>query len=87
LGRAAILAPIKIRAPSPASASCLLGDLAPSMPAQLVDDGDGGLELLVESTSADGLKRVLATVSDWLRTCNLPSTEIEADGRRYTVTP
>jgi hypothetical protein len=57
------------------------------MPAELVDDGSGGLELLVDSTSADGLKTVLATVSDWLRTCNLPSTVIEADGRRYTVTP
>ncbi len=57
------------------------------MHAELVDDGAGGVELLVENTSADGFKKVLATVSEWLRTCNLPSTEIEADGRRYTVTP
>lgn len=75
---------IRIVAPSEASATCLLSELTPVARVRTISDVAEGCELLV-AAPPDGLDRIVATVSEWLRDCNLACAEVRTDERVYTV--
>ncbi len=77
---------IKILAPSTASATCLLADLAPFARVRSISHLTDGYELLL-AAPIDGLSQIRATVSAWLSDCGLPSAVLKTTGRTYTVTP
>jgi hypothetical protein len=83
--RAAPRPAIRVKAPSMASAVCLLGDLVTLGPIR-IDEHEDGCDLVVPRADDDDRLRVLLeAVLGWLHTCDVPCVEVEANGRSFTV--